>query len=195
MSQKSILAGILIGIGNIGVMCCENRIVGALLFSLALLSIMHLNLPLFTGRIGKAYRRGGYPECFIILGFNIIGVSITVVGFICMNSKVHLDIFRNTSYATFDRSWMALFVAGFMCNVLIHIAMFARKDIITVLCTLTFFLCGFEHCVAASGYLMGAFIHTNGMALLKWLVIVAGNTAGATATEYLLHNIYWDCDT
>ena len=63
----SLLAGILIALGNMMYVCIENKIVAAFLFSIALCFIRIRKLNLFTGSIGrlyfdknlKIYRRGG----------------------------------------------------------------------------------------------------------------------------------------
>ena len=47
--KKSILAGILIGLGVIINLQSDNRIIGALLFSFGLLTIIEMHLLLFTG--------------------------------------------------------------------------------------------------------------------------------------------------
>ena len=71
--MRAVLAGFLIGIGDIALMSCENRYVGALLFSVALLSIIKLQLPLYTGRIGKVISESSYIKCLRILVCNMIG--------------------------------------------------------------------------------------------------------------------------
>lgn len=50
--KKSILAGILIGLGVIINLQSENPIIGALLFSFGLLTIIRMQLNLYTGKIG-----------------------------------------------------------------------------------------------------------------------------------------------
>ena len=49
---QSLLAGVLIGCGDIVYVVCENKIVGSFLFSLGLISILIKGYPLYTGRIG-----------------------------------------------------------------------------------------------------------------------------------------------
>ena len=48
----SISAGILIAIGGSVFLACDNRYIGSLLFSVALLCICYLGYYLFTGKIG-----------------------------------------------------------------------------------------------------------------------------------------------
>ena len=50
--SRAFLAGIMIGIGDVINAMCENRVVGALLFGLGLLCILHNGFYLYTGKIG-----------------------------------------------------------------------------------------------------------------------------------------------
>ena len=49
---SGIASGVMVGIGGAVYMSCESRYVGAVLFSVALLSICCLGLYLYTGKIG-----------------------------------------------------------------------------------------------------------------------------------------------
>ena len=57
VDKNSILAGMLIGIGVISNTLSENKYIGALLFSLALLAIIDMKLQLYTGQIGFCLER------------------------------------------------------------------------------------------------------------------------------------------
>lgn len=176
----SILAGFLIGIGDIALMSCDNKYVGAFLFSVALMSIIYFQLPLFTGRVGRMIRDGTYIKCFQILIMNVIGVALAVFGYTLMAPDNYSKVI-NVANNKFERGYITLFIAGILCNVLIHIAVTAKRELITVLCIMCFILCGFEHSIADAGYM---FVNWN--YLMPWLVVVAGNTVGAILTFYLL---------
>lgn len=167
--MTAILAGILIGIGDIALLTAENKVVGALLFSVALLSIIRLRLPLYTGKIGKVIANRNPVECLRILALNVVGVWIV---------RLYPVRIRSTAEAKFSRGYLELFVAGILCNILIHIAVTAKDNVITILCVMAFILAGFEHSIADSMYLA--------YNLPKWLVILAGNTVGGIGTELLL---------
>ena len=176
---NSILAGMLIGIGNIALASCENKALGALLFSLALLSIINLNLPLYTGRIGKVITNKKQENLIAILILNAFGAMATCGLFELMDSA-NLKKMKAVCDAKYGKSYLTLFIAGILCNILIHIAVRSRGSIITILCIMCFILCGFEHSIADAGYLIF------GGDVLKWLVIVAGNSVGGIVTEFLL---------
>ena len=176
---NSFLAGALIGIGNIALVSCENKVIGSLLFSLALLSIISLNLPLYTGRIGKVITNKKQENLIAILILNAFGSMATCGLYILMDSA-NLEKMKTVCDAKYGKSYLTLFVAGIMCNILIHIAVSSRRETVIILCIMCFILCGFEHSIADAGYLIF------GGDVLKWLVIVAGNTVGGILTEFLL---------
>ena len=77
INRTSILAGMLIGIGVVINTFSENKYVGAMLFSFALLTIIKLQLQLFTGQIGYfTEKRFDIKEYIIMLLFNFIGVAM-----------------------------------------------------------------------------------------------------------------------
>lgn len=177
--MTAILAGIMIGIGDIANITSQNNVVGALLFSVALLSIIRLKLPLYTGRIGKVIANRNPLECLKILWLNIMGVALTTGAVIVFGGDLvtKLDL---SATAKFSKGNLSLFVAGIMCNVLIHIAVSAKSEVITILCVMAFMLSGYEHSIAD---VMFALASGN---LIKWAIVVAGNTVGGILTEFLL---------
>ena len=98
----------------------------------------------------------------------------------CRQTVIRGEDLKAVCDAKYGKAYLTLFIAGILCNILIHIAVSARKGIITILCIMCFILCGFEHSIADAGYLI-----FNG-SVVKWLVIVAGNTVGGILTEFLL---------
>ena len=77
-----------------------------------------------------------------------------------------------------------------MCNVLIHIAVTAKQELITVLCVMAFILCGFRHSIADAGYaIIGAFI---GLSPIPLLFVLMGNTVGGIICEMMLTKIKED---
>ena len=182
MNRKAFMAGFLIGIGDIAIMACDNKYLSAFLFSVGLLAIIQLQLPLFTGRIGKVIEKKNYAECGIMLIFNILGTSAACGLYSLMGNYEKVTTVAGNK---FSKSFLTLFVAGILCNVLIHIAVTAKREVITVLCVMGFILCGFEHSIADAGY---AFLTLKPMYLFGWLLVVLGNAAGGIATELLIRD-------
>ncbi len=180
---KAVVAGAMIGIGDAALVIVENKHVAAVLFAVALLSIIELKLPLYTGRIGKVLQNKNYGVCLGYLICNAIG-CLCICLLLTTSSETFLKNVSNLANAKYSKPLLAMFVAGILCNVLIHIAVSAKREIITVLCVACFILCGFEHSVADVGFLL--FTADLPAALLKWLLVLLGNTVGGILTELLI---------
>ena len=76
--KKSILAGMFISIGAIAYLTFGN-IVGAILFTFGLISILHYKLPLFTGTAGFISKTSDLKNLAIILVGNIVGCLIFAI--------------------------------------------------------------------------------------------------------------------
>lgn len=180
-----ILAGMLIGIGDIAITKVDNRYVAAFLFSVALLSIIHFGIPLYTGRIGNivhAHTTDDVLMLIMILVCNVTGTLIIAV----MSINLGLwDAMVTIGTTKAEHTFAYLFSAGIACNILIHVAARAKNTAITILCIMTFILCGFEHSIADVAFL---FL----IDPLKWLVVLAGNTVGGVATEACLYLVEWE---
>jgi formate/nitrite transporter FocA (FNT family) len=78
---------------------------------------------------------------------------------------------------------LALFAKAYLCGILIHLAVTIKQDLITVLCVMGFILIGAEHCIADFPYLL---INISFVNIIKYLIVVLGNTAGALFLQQLL---------
>ena len=184
MIESAFLAGVLIGIGDVALVTCENRYVGAFLFAVALLSIIKLKLPLYTGRIGRVVKDKTYIECISYLLFNIIGALFSAWWILVNNYSGACAV----SEVKFSKTIPELIIAGVLCNVLIHIAVTVKNDLLTVLCVMTFILCGFEHCIADVPFIICS--GKSGIEMLLMLfAVVLGNTIGGIFTETCIGDV------
>lgn len=179
---QSILAGFMIGIGNIALMTSGNQFVGALLFSVALMTVIYFELPLYTGRIGTVIQDRSYLSCLLALVFNTVGAVLAVWMFKVMSPE-NAMLIKNVAHTKYSKGLLALFIAGIFCNVLIHIAVSTKHSIMVILCVMAFIVCGFEHSIADVPYMLLDFSYAN---LLGWVMVLAGNTVGGIATQFLL---------
>ena len=124
-SFNAVIAGLLIGLGVIINTQTKPPILGALLFSFGLLTIIHLKLPLYTGKIG--YLK---DKLVLILVFNLIGIGITVAAYYIANPQFH-ELIR-----------------------LIHFAVKCKVSYLTSMAVIIFILIGAEHCIADFPYLL-----------------------------------------
>lgn len=184
--RNGVLAGLLIGIGCIANVVSLNPILGAFLFSLALLTICIFKLSLCTGQFGYINSLSDFKECLITLVFNIIGVA-----FICFLVKNFSSVSINTCelvQAKINESWYDALVRGFGCGILIYVAVECFKlhydrysivssahPLLVIMPVMAFIICGFDHCIANYGYMVLCNVYwTNNF--LYWVV---GNLIGA----------------
>ena len=180
VSPRAVLAGVLIGIGDVAVMESGNRYIGALLFAVALLSIIRLGLPLYTGRVGTVLQKRNYAACSRILLWNLVGAWIPVILYRSMREDAAENV-KAVADLKYSRGIVGLFAAGILCNALVHVAVVAKNEAVTVLCVMCFILCGFEHSIADFPY-----VCVNLWYIPEWIAVLVGNTAGAVATEALM---------
>lgn len=174
---KSVAAGILVGIGDIVYMVSGNIYIGAMLFSLALLTIINSNLYLYTGKIGFLFEKTVKPPIWSlakILCANLLGVCFSFIMFYASNDVHNLII--KIARDKFACSPLDLCCRGYLCGACMYIAVSNKEEIITVFSIMTFILCGFRHCIADFPFLIFNFSYVN---LFKFIMIILGNSLGA----------------
>lgn len=181
---KGLLAGITIGIGDMVNMMCENKVIGALLFSLGLLNILHNQLYLYTGKIGMIWFSKDLKSDVLRLigGFvcNFIGVAVTVWLFSLVNSTFSENI--HAAMSVLNEVMPAdCFVGGIFCGILMTIAAVSYKGknhtaetVITIFCVMVFILAGFRHCIANVPMMI-----FEGANVVNYIMMVLGNTVGS----------------
>ena len=177
---QAMLAGILIGIGVIINTTLTIPVLGAMLFSFGLLTIIELKLPLYTGKIGYAFN--GQKDLLTIFLGNVAGMIVCIEFQMCGNLD---SIQRLTSVAEikFSKSAFEMFFCGIMCGILIHFAVRTRQFYTTIMAIMIFILIGGEHCIADVPYLIA---NMSLDSLFKFICVVLGNSLGAIAIEEML---------
>lgn len=178
--MKSILAGILIGLGVIINLKSENPIIGAFLFSFGLLTIINMKLNLFTGKIGFI-SDNKISFLLVMLIFNFIGIGAAVALYAIANQNF-IDIISAAAATKFSKNIFVLFINGCFCGALIHFAVKNKHMLLTILAIMIFILMGAEHCIADFPYLLFNFSLLN---LFKLISIIIGNSVGAICIERL----------
>jgi len=185
---SGILAGICIGIGGAAFLSLENKVLGALFFTVGLFTICTQSLALYTGRVCYVFQRDldyGLDLPFI-WGGNLAGTFLTARALLLTRTGGTLSQrAAELCGAKLGDSPGSVFLLSVLCNILIYIAVegFSRnphelgKYLSLFFGVTVFILCGFEHCVANMFYLSlaGAW---SGKAFLYVLVMTAGNSAG-----------------
>ncbi|MCI8319567.1 MAG: formate/nitrite transporter family protein [Dorea sp.] len=179
--RQSVLSGILVGIGVVINTVSKNRYVGAMLFSLALLTIIHCGLKLYTGKIGFIKTVPVRDLGTMLLG-NLAGVLLPVLAIASQKSEV-MEKLLTVSDSKFSAGYLSMFIFGCFCGVLMFVAVYCKNTVITVFCIMVFILSGYEHCIADFPYLAINFSAANAG---KFLCVIAGNSIGSIVTHYLM---------
>lgn len=183
---SGIASGMLVGIGGTVYLSCENKVVGAVLFSVALLCICLLGLYLYTGKIGIFMEKPDKVSALALpvgLAGNVLGAALT--GVLTALAKPSLiDAAQKACTAKLENGYLRGLIAAVFCGVLMYAAVktYGAKGTLVgiIFCIPTFILCGFEHSIADAYYftvasMRGAF---DPMRIVFILVAVAGNTLG-----------------
>ena len=183
----SILAGVSISIGGIVFLSLDNKVTGAIFFSLGLFTVCTFGFNLFTGKVGYIFENKPSYLLFLLqvwvgnlLGSLIMGnlVRLTRISSIAEKEKGLCDTKLNDSL-------LSIFILAVFCNILMFIAVDGFKTnqheigkyIGVFMGVIVFILCGFEHCVANMFYFSVANVWS-GKTILYLLVMTLGNACG-----------------
>ena len=186
---KSILAGIMIAVGGTVYLSLDNKVVGASLFTIGLVSVLLCNFNLYTGKIGylvNNFNLKYIKEMFITLVGNFIGASF--IGFILRYTRIYSNIKSKADIlagAKLNDSLLSIFILSIFCGLLMYFAVNGFKKVndfgkylVVYLGVVVFILCGFEHCIANIYYFSVADVWS-----LKTLgyvgVMILGNSLGS----------------
>lgn len=186
---KSILAGIMIAVGGTVYLSLDNKVVGASLFTIGLVSVLLCNFNLYTGKIGylvNNFNLKYIKEMFITLVGNFIGASF--IGFILRYTRIYSNVKSKAgilAVAKLNDSLLSIFILSIFCGLLMYFAVNGFKKVndfgkylVVYLGVVVFILCGFEHCIANIYYFSVADVWS-----LKTLgyvgVMILGNSLGS----------------
>ncbi len=185
---KSILAGIMIGIGGTIYLSLDNKIVGSILFAIGLFIIVVYSFNLYTGKIGyliNNFNKKYIRELIITLIGNLIGTLF--VGFILKYTRIYTMISEKAKTLAdikLNDTLISILILSFFCGILMYLAVNTYKEVKDIgkylavfLGVIVFILCGFEHCIANMYYFSVS--STWGLnTLLYLLVMILGNSLG-----------------
>lgn len=151
---KAILSGFMIAFGCIIYLMCPNKMVGALLFSFGLLTIVCRELYLFTGKIGYIRQVGIVNILLTILG-NFVGTYI--IGTTIQLTRLPIAESVSSVVSTkLNDSIPSLFILSIACGVMMYLAVDSYKKsrswLFVILPVVIFILSGFEHSIANMCY-------------------------------------------
>ena len=185
-----IKAGIMIAIGGSVFLSCENRYIGAILFSVALLCICLKGYSLFTGKVGYLPENHS-KEAVKILLCGLLGniVSTILLGYAVSFANPALgEAAKVICEAKLSQEALHTFVRAFFCGVLMYMAVSTYREKGTLagifFCVPVFILSGFEHSIAYMFY-FGASGIINMDSIIYLAVVIAGNSVGGMAMPIL----------
>ena len=179
MFVKSIYAGFMIGLGGIVYLSVEDRVVGSLLFSFGLLTIVTQGFCLYTGKIGFVKELKELLHMAVIIVGNYIGTFLAA----CSMKAVRPDMGSlGLVQKKLDNDVFDVFILSAFCGVMMYLAIDnynKSKNILFIIApVMIFILSGFEHSVANMFY-----FHFAGAYSFKafgyLIVMLAGNGIGA----------------
>jgi formate/nitrite transporter FocA (FNT family) len=178
---KAILAGVLIALAGILYLNCENKVIGALLFSIGLISVIILQADLYTGKVGYVKSKQDILDLAIMLLFNV--VSAYIVGLLYKSGNGSVSIME----IKVEKDLWKAFLDSVGCGMLIYLAVELYKKtkslLPVVLGVMGFIIVGFEHCIANSFYIGASdpeLIHFGYL-----LIYIVGNSIGSLIIRLL----------
>ncbi|MBE5757081.1 MAG: formate/nitrite transporter family protein [Clostridiales bacterium] len=181
---EGILAGLMVTIGCGVFLGCENKVVGSVLFSVALLSICFKGFNLFTGKIGlivNDHSKSAVSTLLLGLLGNLVGMFVfgTALTYAIPSMHVTAEALCLGKLAN-QELWQTLIRAVF-CGVLMYLAVITFRENKTIagilFCIPVFILSGYEHSIADMGYFAISRIYSL-EAFIFIMVVIAGNTIG-----------------
>lgn len=185
-------AGLLISIGGAVFLSCENKVVGAVLFAVALLCICIKGYSLFTGKIcyiADDSSREAWSVLLLGLFGNLIGT--VAFGYAMRYAIPSIGAAAETlcEGKLAAQSPLQTFIRAILCGVLIYLAVsiYREKNTISgiVFCIPVFILSGFEHSIADMYYFAASGIVSLKALGFIWIVIL-GNTVGGLLLPVLM---------
>ena len=185
----AIYAGLCIGIGGMVFLGCENKVVGAFMFTIGLFTILFFGLNLYTGKVGYIVQnKPAYIiEVLIVWLGNFVGTYILAL--LCRLTRIGeacVAKCQGMVDTKLNDNMLSLFILGIFCGMLMYIAVDTykkhndKKDtlvgIVVILGVVVFILAGFEHCIADMFYF--ALVSAFSQAFLPLIVISLGNAVG-----------------
>ncbi len=183
-----VLAGLSIALGGTVFLSLENKVLGALFFTVGLFAVCTFGFNLFTGKVCYVFDNdGAYAAALPVIWLgNLAGAWLTAAleGATRFGPAL-AERAQAVSAAKLGDSPLSLFILAVFCDILIYVAVEGYKSnphpvgkYLAIFFGVTvFILCGFEHCVANMYYfsMAGAW---SWRALGLLLVMTLGNSVG-----------------
>lgn len=190
---SGILAGTMIAIGGTVYLSLagSNKIIGAILFSVALLCICKQGYSLYTGKIGFVLSNHS-KEDMSVVWFGLLGnfVATVIFGVILSYAIPSISVVAvEICKLKLTQEWFSTFIRAVFCGMLMYqaVSIFKKNDQNLAgifLCIPVFILSGFEHSIANMFYFAAAKI-LSGEVIIYIITVILGNSVGGMFFELL----------
>lgn len=201
---KAVLSGFMIGIGGTVYLNCPNKIVGAFLFTIGLITICEFGFNLYTGKVGYTLINGQkWKDKLSFLGIVILGnyVGTMIYGLAYGTGKPQLrEAAGELCTKKLEQNIFMVFLLAICCGMLMFIAVDAYKKnagnvakYAAILIGIpTFILSGFEHSIADMVYFAFAPLSVNFQFKTYGflLVVLLGNGLGGVLIPWCQKYVY-----
>ena len=176
---KDILSGILISLGCY-IYLKLGGIAGAILFAFGIITIVGLNISLYTGIAGTDNK---FIDKLEVLLMNIVGSMIGGVLILFSDPDIH-NVANSLCVNKMNTFWFSTFVKAILCGVIVDISVFlskAKNSFIPLLIGIPLFiLSGFNHSIADTVYFVIGGI-SDGFTfkfIIYYILCIVGNYIG-----------------
>lgn len=199
MLVLAVLAGMAIGIGGVLYLSVENKVVGALMFTVGLYAICIHGLNLFTGKVGYLVNEPvSYLITLLVIWVgNLCGTYLAAFAVQQTRIKGLSETAKAMCKIKMEDGLSSLFVLAIFCGFLMFIAVegyrVVKNPVILFMGVASFILCGFEHCIADMFYFSVAGMWSVN-AFLRVIIITLGNSLGGILIP-LVKKVFASADT
>ena len=184
----ALLAGMMIAIGGAVFLALDNKVLGALFFTVGLFTICTCGFNLYTGKICYIFDHDkSYALSLPVIWLGNLAGAVLVALLLSLTRQgpAFMEKAASMCEVKLNDSPLSIFVLAVFCDILIYVAVDGYKNnpheagryLALFFGVMVFILCGFEHCVA------NMFYFTMGQAwsvktFLYLLIMTAGNSVG-----------------
>lgn len=185
---KSFLAGVAISIGCIAFLSCDNKFIGASLFSIGLYMVCAFGLNLYTGKICYVFDNdiNYFINEVVVTWFGNFSGAVTTAA-MCKNTRLYIlaEKANELCQIKFNDNLLSIFLLAILCNMMIYVGVESYKNnpheigkyFGIYISIVVFIMAGFEHCIANMFYFTLAGVgELNAFGYL--LVMTLGNAVG-----------------
>ena len=187
---SAVLAGASIAFGGVAFLSIDNKVLGALFFTVGLFTVCTFGLHLFTGKVCYVFEQDKkYAKSIPVIWLgNLAGTGIVAAMVRLSRIAAISERAVTMCQSKTNDNLLSLFLLGILCNIFIYIGVEGFKNnphevgkyLALFFGVMVFILCGYEHCVADMFYFWVAAAWSV-RAVLCLLIITLGNVVGGVA--------------